>query len=378
MGLRLSTILRELAAMRWRLFRGVPIDVRARKMRETFVRLGPAFIKAGQALATRPDMGIPPQVCKELAKLQYEMDPFPSNEARRVISEELGRPVGELFSELSEHPVAAASLGQVYRGRLAHPLDSHEQEELKETKKKLHGIEVAVKVQRPGLEPRVVLDAYVLRILAKIVQLIFNTNSDLAGMTGQLAGRIFEEIDYRNEAAYATQFGELYRSPNIVVPRIIDTHSTAKILTMEWIDGVPLAGLPRLQKEVQEDRKRPIERDSSNEDVIAANAKTRTTMADHAREGAAENMEQKQEGDPTHISGEWLLDSDPIIERGVRCSLEQLLENGYFHADPHPGNRTINPPPLYLIIISQQLRRKMISHTHVVALYSTFSTLKSW
>ena len=111
MSMRVGTILRELGAMRLRLLRGVPIEIRARKMREGFVRLGPAFIKAGQALATRPDMGVPPKLCEELAKLQYEMDPFPSDEARRVISEQLGGlPLEELFSELSDEPVEAASL----------------------------------------------------------------------------------------------------------------------------------------------------------------------------------------------------------------------------------------------------------------------------
>ena len=118
MGLRLTTILKELGAMRWRLFRGVPIGERAIKMRETFIRLGPAFVKAGQALATRPDAGFPPEVCVELAKLQDKMPPFPSDEAYRLIEAELGAPVDKLFSELSPEWV------HTNLPDLAHPWDT--------------------------------------------------------------------------------------------------------------------------------------------------------------------------------------------------------------------------------------------------------------
>ena len=144
MTTRLATILTELGWMRLRLARGVAVDIRATKMRETFIRLGPAFVKAGQALATRPDV-FPPEVCVELAKLQHQMPPFDSTAARAMIEAELGAPVDELFSEFSSDPIAAASLGQVYRARVA-----------------ATGQEVAVKVQRPGLEPRIILDAHVL------------------------------------------------------------------------------------------------------------------------------------------------------------------------------------------------------------------------
>ena len=117
LALRGLAIAQEVGAVYLRLLRGVPVEERARKMRETFARLGPAFVKAGQALATRPDEGLPPEALVELAKLQDRMAPFGEREARAVLERELGRPLEELFSELdTREPIAAASLGQVQGG----------------------------------------------------------------------------------------------------------------------------------------------------------------------------------------------------------------------------------------------------------------------
>lgn len=149
-------ISKELGLMRLRFARGVPIEERALKMREAFIRLGPAFVKAGQALATRGDV-VPREVCVELAKMQDRMPPFSTREAMAVVEAELGAPVSVLFHSLSDAPVAAASLGQVYRGFLKGPNGSK-------------GLEVAVKVQRPNLRPRVVMDAHVLRWAAGVIQ----------------------------------------------------------------------------------------------------------------------------------------------------------------------------------------------------------------
>eukprot|EP00741_Cyanophora_paradoxa_P017858 tig00021035_g17247.t1 len=121
----------------------------ARALRRVIVWLGPAFIKVGQALSRAPALRgdvLPPAYIEELSALQDRLPPFPDGHA--LIERELGRPVSELFAELSAEPIAAASLGQVYRGRLK------------------SGEPVAVKVQRPGIEEQIALDLYITRAIA--------------------------------------------------------------------------------------------------------------------------------------------------------------------------------------------------------------------
>ncbi|MFM6201837.1 MAG: AarF/UbiB family protein, partial [Dolichospermum sp.] len=102
-------------------------------------KLGPAYIKIGQALSTRPDL-VPPVYLEELTKLQDQLPAFPNEIAYQFIEEELGAPPGEIYAELSAQPIAAASLGQVYKGKLK------------------TGEEVAIKVQRPDLRERITID----------------------------------------------------------------------------------------------------------------------------------------------------------------------------------------------------------------------------
>ena len=109
--------------------------------------LGPAFIKAGQALSTRPDI-VPPLLLEELAGLQDQLPGFDSALAMACIEEDLGAPVAELYAELERQPISAASLGQVHRGVLR------------------SGERVAVKVQRPGLREQITLDLYIVRQIA--------------------------------------------------------------------------------------------------------------------------------------------------------------------------------------------------------------------
>jgi predicted unusual protein kinase regulating ubiquinone biosynthesis (AarF/ABC1/UbiB family) len=117
---------------------------RAVQLRQILTDLGPAFIKVGQALSTRPDL-VSPIYLEELAKLQDQLPPFPNEVAFQFIEEELGAPPQEIYADLSPNPLAAASLGQVYKGKLK------------------TGETVAVKVQRPGLSERIALDIYILR-----------------------------------------------------------------------------------------------------------------------------------------------------------------------------------------------------------------------
>ena len=238
---------------------------RAEGLRLMLTRLGPAYIKVGQALSTRPDL-ISPTAMAEMVKLQDQLPPFPNEIAFRFIEEELGQPPEAIYSYLSDSPIAAASLGQVYKGRLK------------------TGEDVAVKVQRPGLADQITKDIYVIRILANwATKYVKQIRSDLVSIVDEFGDRIFEEMDYNHEGANAQRFADLYGYlPEIVVPTIYTQYTGRRVLTMEWIDGVKLTELDEL-----------------------------------ARRGI----------DPTHV-----------IEVGVQCSLRQLLEHGFFHADPHPGN----------------------------------------
>lgn len=237
----------------------------AKRLRELLTNLGPAYIKIGQALSTRPDL-VPPAYLDELTRLQDQLPPFPNEVAFRYIEEELGAAPSEIYNQLSPEPVAAASLGQVYKGRLK------------------SGESVAIKVQRPGLAQRIALDLYILRLLAQwATNNISRIRSDLVGIMDEFGARIFEEMDYTHEGENAIRFSALYgHLKDIYVPRIFTDYTARRVLTMEWIDGTKLTNLEKLE-----------------------------------RQGI----------DATHL-----------IEVGVQCSLRQLLEHGFFHADPHPGN----------------------------------------
>ena len=238
---------------------------RARECAELLVQLGPAFIKAGQALSTRPDI-VPPLLLEELAQLQDQLPGFDSALAMACIEEDLGAPVDSIFEVLDREPISAASLGQVHKGVLK------------------GGGPVAVKVQRPGLREQITLDLYIVRNIAawlnRSVRLI---RSDLVALIDELGQRVFEEMDYLNEASNAENFAALHaHNRRIAVPAIYRQATSRRVLTMEWIDGVKLTNL---------------------EAVKALG-----------------------------------VDPDDMVQVGVNCSLQQLLEHGFFHADPHPGN----------------------------------------
>ncbi|MFN6487844.1 MULTISPECIES: AarF/ABC1/UbiB kinase family protein [unclassified Nostoc] len=238
---------------------------RAAQLRVLLTKLGPAYIKIGQALSTRPDL-VPPVYLEELTKLQDQLPPFPNEIAYQFIKEELGAPPEEVYAELSAQPIAAASLGQVYKGKLK------------------TGEEVAVKIQRPDLREGITIDLYILRNIAAWVQKnVKRVRSDLVGILDELGDRIFEEMDYIHEGENAERFFELYgHIKDVYVPKIYWEYTNRRVLTMEWINGTKLT----------------------------------------------QTVEISAQG----------IDARYLIEVGVQCSLRQLLEHGFFHADPHPGN----------------------------------------
>ena len=238
---------------------------RAKEFTKLLVDLGPAFIKAGQALSTRPDI-VPPIVLEELAQLQDQLPGFDSKLAMACIEEDLGDKVNNIFKDIDKEPISAASLGQVHKAVLN------------------SGEKVAVKIQRPGLREQITLDLYIVRNIA----IWFKNNigiirSDLVALIDELGKRIFEEMDYINEANNAERFKELHNKNNkIAVPKIYRAATSRRVLTMEWIDGIKLTNID-----------------------------------------AVKNLG---------------IDPNEMIEIGVSCSLQQLIEHGFFHADPHPGN----------------------------------------
>jgi predicted unusual protein kinase regulating ubiquinone biosynthesis (AarF/ABC1/UbiB family) len=243
---------------------------RATQIRNLLTKLGPAYIKIGQALSTRPDL-VPPQFLEELAQLQDNIPAFSNEVAYQFIEEELGDRPEAIYAEISDLPIAAASLGQVYKGKL------------------WSGETVAIKVQRPGLADSIALDLHVMRTLCIWLQANFKQiRSNLVSIVDEFAERIFEEMDYENEGRNAERFAELYGGmQDIYVPSIYWQYTGRRVLTMEWITGTKLTNL----------------------EAVAAQG----------------------------------LNATYLVEVGVQCSLRQLLEHGFFHADPHPGNLLAMP-----------------------------------
>ncbi|MEM6835741.1 MAG: AarF/ABC1/UbiB kinase family protein [Cyanobacteria bacterium P01_C01_bin.120] len=242
------------------------LEKRAVQLRQLLTRLGPTFIKVGQALSTRPDL-IRKDFLEELTKLQDQLPSFSSSLAMAILEKELGYAPEEIYSRISPEPVAAASLGQVYRARL------------------YDGEEVAVKIQRPNLLPLITCDLYIMRLAARRLGplLPLNLGHDLTLIVDEFGTKLFEEIDYLNEGRNAELFAANFQNdPKVNAPAIYWRYSSDKVLTMEWIEGFKLTDVGSIQ---------------------AAS-----------------------------------LDTDTLIEIGVTSGLQQLLEYGFFHADPHPGN----------------------------------------
>ena len=238
----------------------------ARRILNTLTGLGPCFIKVGQALSTRPDL-VRRDWLEELARLQDDLPAFPHALALERIEQELGAPAHELFDDFPDAPIAAASLGQVYKARLE------------------GNAWVAVKVQRPNLTFILRRDLVLIRLLGVITAplLPLNLGFGLGDIIDEFGRSLFEEIDYVQEADNAERFASLFADNDAVyVPRVERMLSSTRVLTTTWIDGAKM-------------------RDSDELQALQ-------------------------------------LDPAALIRTGVICGLQQLLEFGYFHADPHPGN----------------------------------------
>ena len=268
----------------------------------TIEKLGPTYVKFGQALASRADL-VGEELAAELERLQDEMEPAPIELARAIVREECPEALPVLASGQA---IAAASLSQVYRG-------------------KIDGIEVAVKVQRPGIAARVAADAAILRTAAKLLEVTQGARLKARAVDAvdEFASRIFEEMDFVNEEANIRKFDGLYgpmgtnrkalpppgyvRVPGLI-PRL---PATRRVLIMEWLDGQRVMSLVS-------NRKSSVDEDDELEDL------------DEEDECAPMSWEEKECVRKAA--------SLPLIELGIRCTLSQLIETGVMHADPHGGN----------------------------------------
>lgn len=244
---------------------------RAERVRLAFEELGPTFIKFGQILSTRPDL-IPVDFINELSKLQDMVPPFPFEEASEIIKVELGAAPEELFASIDKTPMASASIGQVYRA------------ELKD------GEDVAVKVQRPGIEKIIEVDLEIMFHLATLMEKHVE-EMELhrpVKVVEEFSRTLEREIDYSIEATHMERFArEFLNDPTIYVPKVFRDTSTSRVLTMEFVDGIKISEISRLD-DAGYDKK-----------IIAAH--------------------------------------------GVDLYLKQVFDNGFFHADPHPGNIFVLP-----------------------------------
>lgn len=198
---------------------------RAIELREIVTSLGPAYIKLGQALSIRPDI-LSPAAMTELQKLCDKVPSFPDDVAMALLEEELGQPWIEIYSELSPSPIAAASLGQVYKGILRE-----------------NGDVVAVKVQRPFVLETVTVDLFIIRKLGLALRKFPQISIDVVGLVDEWAARFFEELDYINEGNNGTQFAEMMRKdlPQVVVPKTYSKYTSRKVITTEWVEGEKLS-----------------------------------------------------------------------------------------------------------------------------------------
>ncbi len=235
------------------------------------LKLGPTFIKIGQALSTRVDL-IPLAYVEALGQLQDNVPPFSGSDAIAIIEAELGSSVRSVYRRIDVDPIAAASLGQVHRAQLH------------------TGEEVVVKVQRPGLDHLFALDLKALRGLLQLSARFMEADryQELDGIYSEFFSILYQEIDYIQEGKNADRFRENFKDDaRILVPKIYWRYTTTKVLTMDYLPGIKI--------------------------------NDRATL-----ESCGLNLKE-------------------INYLGISCYLKQLLQDGFFQADPHPGNMAVTP-----------------------------------
>lgn len=234
----------------------------ARRFRMMLEELGPTFIKFGQVLSSRPDL-VAPAFVQELRHLQDHCEPLPFDVIREALREALQRDLSECFAHLEPVPIATASIAQVHRGRTT------------------DGADVVVKVQRPGIRDEVRSDIDILYRVARVLDAVLEESrmAEPVGLVREFEQGLLQELDFRHEAANVAEFRKLHADrPDLVIPAVYDRLSGSSVLTLEYLDGVPLSRLPP-------DADRPA-----------------------------------------------------VARRIIKEAFDEVFEDGVFHGDPHPGN----------------------------------------
>ena len=242
-----------------------PLEAPA-KVRLMLQELGPTYVKMGQIASSQASM-IPANWEVELTKLQSDVPPFPTEQARQVIFEELKAPPEEIYASFEPKPFAAASTAQVHRATL------HD------------GTPVAVKVQRPNIRTVMKADIGIMQNAVKVMasRSDFIKSIDLEGMMDQFGGSMLIELDYGAEAYNALRLTKgLEGIPGVHIPKVYTELSTSRVLTLEFIPGVKASNVAA------------IERAGLDRAALGLNA--------------------------------------------LRAVFKMVLIDGFFHADPHPGN----------------------------------------
>jgi predicted unusual protein kinase regulating ubiquinone biosynthesis (AarF/ABC1/UbiB family) len=251
---------------------------RAIRIRNAALDMGGVLIKVGQFLSSRVDL-LPSEYIEELALLQDEVPGVPFAEIERTILQELGARPEVLFLSFEREPVAAASLGQVHRAVLK------------------TGAEAAVKVQRPGIDRIVEADLTSLRYIVRWLDRYTHVRRrvDLPQVLHEFEDTLRLELDYIREGHHAERIALMFEAnPRIIVPRIYWSHTTLRVLTMQYMQGTKVTDFAALE----------------------AQGISRSTVA----------------------------------EELMRAYLQQVLQDGFFHADPHPGNILIRPGPVIVLL----------------------------
>ena len=244
-------------------------------LRNILIELGPVYVKLGQLLSTRPDI-LPGRYVETLTDLQSNVPPAPWLQVEALIRRELGQPIEAVFSKIAPQAIAAGSIGQVYSAILT------------------TGQRVALKVQRPGIDLVVAQDISLIKSLAELVSLTeVGKNFDIVGLAEEFSSALTAELDFTTEAEYTQQLRQnltgtrWFDSQQLVIPQVYDSLTNTKILTIEWLEGVPIL-----------EAKLPEFRDNKDE---ATQRSELTTIL-------------------------------------FRAFFKQVYIDGFFHADPHPGN----------------------------------------
>ena len=202
----------------------------ARKVLNTFISLGPVYIKLGQWLSSRADI-LPQPYLEELSKLQDSVPSAPFDQVKPIIENDLG-PIDEKFDNIDPNSISGASLGQVYRGTIS-------------------GQQIVVKVKRPGIEKVVAKD---LQVLKKVLPLTLrfvdpNLRYSAKAMLSQFIETIHEEMNYKNELQNLKRIKEdMAGSTNVVIPSVYDDYSSKNVLTMEYLPGIKVTNVQALDE----------------------------------------------------------------------------------------------------------------------------------